>query len=257
MLSRTGLATAARSSPLAAVVPSLRAPTIHIARRTLTTRPHPLASRVTPKGPVPAGKTPPHLRARPQRLSLLSAILLATLTGSLTYALGRQGAASKAGPAREYKEPTLDGFTKALDEIKAWLDEDDLDTSRDTLVSHGYNEWGASRSASPFAVVSSRSRADPPAPRAQLHTVRLACPARSCTLARPRTSSRSSRRRPSTRSRSSPTAPARRSRATRRRSGTPTTRARRTLRTSSLETAMSRSTTSCQASRSCSTLRRT
>ncbi|GAA5899160.1 hypothetical protein JCM8208_003021 [Rhodotorula glutinis] len=163
MLVRTGLAATAHASPLAAAAPpSLRgSPTILIARRTLATRPHPLASRVTPKGPVPAGKPPLHLRPRPQRLTVLSAILLASLTGSLTYALGRQEASSRAAPTKEYKEPTLDGFTKALDEIRAWLSDEDLDTSRDTLVAHGYNEWAAhGPTGLPGAVLYPRSTED-------------------------------------------------------------------------------------------------
>lgn len=144
MLSRAGLAPAARAAPLPQAQLLQRLPTP--LRRTVATRPHPLASRVTPRGPVPAGATPPHLRARPQKWSTLTAVLLATLTGSLTYAIGRQEAAGKTAPQREYKEPTAEGFAKALDEIRSWLSDDELDTSRETLVAHGYNEWGASRS---------------------------------------------------------------------------------------------------------------
>lgn len=51
--------------------------------------------------------------------------------------------AQKDKPDKAYREPTVEGFQKALNEIKGWLPEDCLATDRDTLVDHGYNEWGA------------------------------------------------------------------------------------------------------------------
>ncbi|GAA5826536.1 hypothetical protein JCM3770_006374 [Rhodotorula araucariae] len=160
MLPRSSLAQATRVPSRAVSAPPARAPTL-FPRRALATRPHPLASRVTPKGPVPAGKTPPHMRARPQKWSTLTAILLATLTGSLTYALGRTEGSGKAGTERKYEEPTAEGFAKALGEIRAWLGEEDVDTSRETLVAHGYNEWAAhGPTGLPGAVLYPRSTED-------------------------------------------------------------------------------------------------
>lgn len=111
--------------------------------RSLSTRPHPLASKVTPRGPVPAGRTPPKPRPNPQ-LSALNAVLLATLVGSTTYILGRReglgGAEDKA--VKVYREPTQKGFEAALEEIKAFLPEDGYAQDRDSLVAHGWNDWG-------------------------------------------------------------------------------------------------------------------
>lgn len=118
--------------------------------RSLASRPHPLSSRVTPRGPVPVSSTAPKADRPSPRLSVLSAILLATLTGSATYLLGRKeglgGAEVKA--AKSYREPTQKGFESAWEELKAFLPEDCIAEDRDTLVAHGWNDWGASPSLS-------------------------------------------------------------------------------------------------------------
>ena len=75
-----------------------------------------------------------------QRFSLTTAILLATLTGAATYALGAQGA-RPAAPALGYKEPTQASFDAALKELQTWIPEDCLATDRDSLTSHGHSEW--------------------------------------------------------------------------------------------------------------------
>ncbi|BGP55934.1 D-lactate ferricytochrome c oxidoreductase [Rhodotorula sphaerocarpa] len=108
--------------------------------------PHPLSRRATPSGPAAA--RPGAQRQRPpqreQKWSNLTLILLATLTGSVTYALGRvEGSGKAAGAtAPQYSPPTQERFDRALEEIKAWLPAEEMDQSRDNLVSHGYNEWG-------------------------------------------------------------------------------------------------------------------
>ncbi|GAA5971086.1 hypothetical protein JCM11641_004140 [Rhodosporidiobolus odoratus] len=111
--------------------------------RTLSTRQHPLATRVTPQGPKPTSR--PRLTAPKQRHSTLTAVLLATLTGSLTFALGcREGAAAASGKADVLdKDPTVEGFRKALAELKEWLPEDGVAEDRDSLVAKGWNDWAA------------------------------------------------------------------------------------------------------------------
>lgn len=63
-------------------------------------RPHPLASRATPSGPVPAGRTPSALKPRVQKWSTATLILLATLTGTGTYIAGVLAGGDKAGSAK-------------------------------------------------------------------------------------------------------------------------------------------------------------
>lgn len=115
-------------------------------------QPHPLSRRATPSGPAAANQSgtqrPPQQQQREQKWSNLTLILLATLTGSVTYALGRVEGSNKAVTTNsqdklEYAVPTQEKFEKALQEIKAWFPADEMDQSRETLVAHGYNEWGA------------------------------------------------------------------------------------------------------------------
>ncbi|GEM07853.1 D-lactate dehydrogenase [Rhodotorula toruloides] len=113
-------------------------------RRGFASRPHPLERRATPSGPVTATPARPGLKRPVQRFSALSLVLLSTLVGSSTYAIGRLAGVSAAEEAKEdkvYREPTAEGFEKAMSEIQGWLPEDCLATDRDTLVDHGYNEW--------------------------------------------------------------------------------------------------------------------
>ncbi|GAA5925873.1 hypothetical protein JCM10213_007310 [Rhodosporidiobolus nylandii] len=157
MLPRRSL-TYARAAPRA-VVPS--------SSRSLATRPpvHPLANRVTPSGPVPvtnaAPKRPGGNASKP-RHTTLTAVLLATLTGSLTYALGRrEGAGAAVKEDEGYREPTQEGLTAALKELEAWLPEDCFDLSRESLVAKGYNEWAAhGPTGLPGAVLYPRSTED-------------------------------------------------------------------------------------------------
>ncbi|GAA6025950.1 hypothetical protein JCM8202_004279 [Rhodotorula sphaerocarpa] len=127
--------------------------------------PHPLSRRATPSGPAAA--RPGAQRQRPpqreQKWSNLTLILLATLTGSVTYALGRvEGSGKAAGAtAPQYSPPTQERFDRALEEIKAWLPAEEMDQSRDNLVSHGYNEWAAhGPTGLPGAVLYPRSTDD-------------------------------------------------------------------------------------------------
>lgn len=179
------------AAPLRAAVRS-RAVVAHPRRSFASApQPHPLSRRATPSGPSSAQR-PPQQQQREQKWSNLTLILLATLTGSVTYALGRlegsgKAAATKGQDKLEYAVPTQEKFDKALQEIKAWFPADEMDQSRETLVAHGYNDWGAAVHHSPCL---------PPAEILnvlQPPTARPACPEPYCTRARPTTSSKSSR----------------------------------------------------------------
>lgn len=97
--------------------------------RLLSTRPHPLATPIstsTKKGT--------------QQFSALTGILLATLTGGITYAIGVQSSQVTADPKKSYREPTSDGFIAAMKELN-FLPEDCIGTDRDSLISHGVSSW--------------------------------------------------------------------------------------------------------------------
>ncbi|GAA5925907.1 hypothetical protein JCM1841_004036 [Sporobolomyces salmonicolor] len=130
--------------------------------RSFASRPHPLAVRPTPGGPVPAGQTPPHLRPKQQRWSNLTLVLLATLTGSATYIIGRtEGGAGGPAAKLAYKEPTRDGFEKALNELKSYLPQDCVAEDRDSLVAHGWSDWTTHPPTGlPGAIVYPRSTED-------------------------------------------------------------------------------------------------
>lgn len=125
---------------------ALRSPATAAPRRAFATRPHPLATRVTPRGPIPAGKTPPNLKPKAQKFSPLTLVLLATLTGSTTYALGkregRSGVDEEVGKQLKWREPTREGFNTALEELREYFPEDCVTEDRDALESHGWNDWG-------------------------------------------------------------------------------------------------------------------
>ncbi|GAA5967583.1 hypothetical protein JCM3765_002294 [Sporobolomyces pararoseus] len=142
----------------------IRSLTASTSRRAYATRPHPLATRVTPKGPIPAGKTPPHLKPKAQKFSPLTLILLATLTGSTTYALGRREGKnlenSKVGNLK-WKEPTRESFAKAVEELRAYFPEDCIAEDKDSLIAHGWNDWAAhGPTGLPGAIVYPRSTED-------------------------------------------------------------------------------------------------
>lgn len=225
--------------------------------------PHPLSRRATPSGPAAA--RPGAQRQRPpqreQKWSNLTLILLATLTGSVTYALGRvEGSGKAAGAtAPQYSPPTQERFDRALEEIKAWLPAEEMDQSRDTLVSHGYNEWAAhGPTGLPGAVLYPRSTDDVAriVKSAAKHGIpvipycagtslegeyRLLYPSRS--RGRPRPARGADR--------------GLLEQATRLRSAIRTTLRRNLRKRSSPAMATSKSTISCRGWRSCSTLRRT
>ncbi|GAA5845704.1 hypothetical protein JCM5353_005641 [Sporobolomyces roseus] len=131
-------------------------------QRTYATRPHPLATRVTPRGPIPAGKTPPNLKPKQQRFSPLTLVLLATLTGSTTYALGRRESTKVEQVGKlEWKEPTREGFNTAVAELKAYFPEDCVAEDRDALIAHGWNDWAAhGPTGLPGAILYPRSTED-------------------------------------------------------------------------------------------------
>jgi D-lactate dehydrogenase (cytochrome) len=102
-------------------------------------RPHPLAA----KAPTPGAFKP-----RPQKWSSLTAILVATFTGSATYIFGLQsgmGAAKGSAPAGDaakvYKDPTAAGFAKAMQQLRTELPQDCIAEDRETLVDHGHSKW--------------------------------------------------------------------------------------------------------------------
>ncbi|KAI5476593.1 hypothetical protein MNV49_007480 [Pseudohyphozyma bogoriensis] len=99
-----------------------------------TARPHPLSNPPTLQS---TRKTPP---PAPQKWSTLTAILLATLTGTLTYAVGVMSA--KGGKDEEgYRPPTRDGFENAMKELREVLPGDCVETDRNVLEAHGWSSW--------------------------------------------------------------------------------------------------------------------
>lgn len=135
----------------------------HTPARRLATRPHPLANRPSPSGPVPMGRTPSNMKPRQQRWSTLTAILLATLTGTSTYVVGRRSAAppSLDDPTTGYVEPTRAKFDDAMTELKSWIPDDCLAEDRDSLVAHGHSDWAAhDPKGLPGAVLYPRDTAD-------------------------------------------------------------------------------------------------
>ncbi|KAK4703900.1 hypothetical protein P7C70_g2311, partial [Phenoliferia sp. Uapishka_3] len=134
--------------------------------RQLSTRPHPLANRITPRGPVPASqKQPPRKPA--QRVPVISAILLATITGTATYVLGLRAAGADAvgegegGEKRTYRDPTQEDFNKAMEEIRELLPQDNWSQDKETLLAYGLNEWSYhDLSGLPGAVLMPRSTED-------------------------------------------------------------------------------------------------
>ncbi|KAL8281364.1 hypothetical protein RQP46_006398 [Phenoliferia psychrophenolica] len=130
--------------------------------RLLSTRPHPLANKITPRGPVPAGKTPPGLGPKVQRWSTLTAILLATITGTTTYAIGLRSASPPAdADTRTYRDPTPADFARAMKEIKEWLPEDCLAQDKETLLDYGHSDWSYHNlKGLPGAVLMPRSTED-------------------------------------------------------------------------------------------------
>ncbi|GAA5917924.1 hypothetical protein JCM6882_006504 [Rhodosporidiobolus microsporus] len=123
-----------RALSLARAAPRATAP----ARRGLATPP-------TPRHPLANAQGPKRTAAK-ARHTTLTAVLLATLTGSLTYALGRREGAAGGVECKaklEYKEPTAEGFNALVEELKQWIPEDCFAQDRDSLVSHGWNDWAA------------------------------------------------------------------------------------------------------------------
>lgn len=137
------------TAPMRSLLRRPAAPVGQIRQLASSPQVHPLSRRPTPSGPAairPGPQRGPRPPQREQKWSNLTLILLATLTGSVTYALGRvEGSGNSANSTTQqaYSPPTQERFDKALEEIKAWFPAEELDQSRDTLVSHGYNEWGA------------------------------------------------------------------------------------------------------------------
>lgn len=81
------------------------------------------------------------MQPRVQRWSNLTLILLATLTGTTTYVLGLQSSGSGSEKKLEYRDPTPESFGAAMKELREWFPDENLWTDRDSLVSHGFNDW--------------------------------------------------------------------------------------------------------------------
>ena len=41
-----------------------------------------------------------------------------------------------------WKEPTREGFNRAVDELKSYFPEDCVAEDQDSLIAHGWNDWG-------------------------------------------------------------------------------------------------------------------
>lgn len=101
-----------------------------------TARPHPLASTPSPRGPIPSGKS--RLAPKHQKWSTLTAVLLATITGTTTYVVGlKSNSPVAAGGASQYKDPTRKAFDEAMIGLRQVLPEDSIATDRDSLLAHG------------------------------------------------------------------------------------------------------------------------
>lgn len=127
-----------RSKVLSSLRPRRPSPS---ALRQLSTRPHPLASKATPRGPVLAGKTPPSLQSRQQKWSTLTALIIATFTGATTFVVGLQTGKGEAETKLVYKEPTQEGFKSGMKDLEGWLPADCIATDRETLLAHGHSDW--------------------------------------------------------------------------------------------------------------------
>lgn len=109
---------------------------------TPTARPHPLSPPL-PKSPRSNSSV------STQKWSTLTAVLLATLTGGITYALGFQSALSspksKSVEGGEgvlsYREPTAEGFKQAMIELEQFLPKDCMRGDRESLEEHGHSVW--------------------------------------------------------------------------------------------------------------------
>ncbi|KAM0751434.1 hypothetical protein T439DRAFT_325571 [Meredithblackwellia eburnea MCA 4105] len=115
-----------------------------INRRLLSTRPpHPLASKVTPSGPVPVARPSARSGFKNQRFSPLTGVLLATLVGTTTYLFGVQSTRTEGGGAARLKErdPTPSDFKKAMEEVKGVLPDDCYTQDKDTLWEFGATPW--------------------------------------------------------------------------------------------------------------------
>lgn len=121
---------------------SLRRPSPSLLRQ-LSTRPHPLASKATPRGPVLAGQTPPSLQSRQQKWSTLTALIIATFTGATTFVVGLQtGKGDSAGETKlAYREPTQEGFKSGMKGLESFLPEDCIAQDRASLLAHGHSDW--------------------------------------------------------------------------------------------------------------------
>ncbi|SCV73828.1 BQ2448_6258 [Microbotryum intermedium] len=84
-----------------------------------------------------------------QRVTALTTVLLATLTGALSYLIGlkTQGptdqSADPASSSSSYKEPTRRAFDAAVKELQALLPEHLLSLDRDSLVARSHSDWAS------------------------------------------------------------------------------------------------------------------
>lgn len=79
----------------------------------------------------------------------MTAILLATLTGTTTYVVGLRSNTRSANStatsdsSKTYQEPTRARFNAAMEEIRATFPVDCISEDRDALVAHGHSSWAA------------------------------------------------------------------------------------------------------------------
>ncbi|SCZ88131.1 BZ3500_MvSof-1268-A1-R1_Chr10-2g02852 [Microbotryum saponariae] len=113
-------------------------------------RAHPLSrpSIPTRRGPTSTTWSSSTFAARTskQRVTALTTVLLATLTGTISYLIGlkAQGPANRStgsGLSSSCKEPTRRDFDAAVKELRALLPEDSLALDRDSLVARSHSDW--------------------------------------------------------------------------------------------------------------------
>ncbi|KAK4054700.1 D-lactate ferricytochrome c oxidoreductase [Microbotryomycetes sp. JL221] len=118
---------------------SLRSRTAERPLSTAARPPHPLAPQ-RPGGVGARGAPRPK-----QQWSTLTAILLATLTGTATYAVGLssgRGASTSDNKVMAQASGTdRERFKKALEEVRGWMPPEFVSVDRDDLISHGYSDW--------------------------------------------------------------------------------------------------------------------
>ena len=115
---------------------------------------HPLASNSARVGSgygrtgSPTSTSPLASRASKQRVTALTAVLAATLTGTICYLIGlktnapNQTPRGDGHPALSYREPTRKDFDSALKELRSnGLPDDCIAVDRDSIIARAHSDW--------------------------------------------------------------------------------------------------------------------